>query len=454
MSIKKNISALFVFSFCVVHAEIGRLSFEDALEAAYFNNKEWRAEQTDKKAADEKYKMSKMMFLPDVGARIGTSRSKKHTKVNHDGTTLDYDASFNTGTSMGITLRQNLFNGFTTINSMKASEFESNAAFHKLRENEQKLIIKVLDSYAKVWFSVRKVEALKKKEENLHKTLLSQQTSLEAGIVTQSEVSSAKADYHRAVFERISAETDLFSAEAEFEKITGLKARKDVELPVLELNLPNSLDKLIELALSSNNSIISAKFVEKSALKELDATRGKLSPSCDLELQTAKDLSKEREVSSYNRRINTYVASLQVNVPIFSNTQGNTYSQIEIANQRALNAKFKAEDAVLEVKKECVKNWNIYVATDALIKSSKTAVQSNELNSESLIEQTALGMKSNTDVWVRENQLMESRISLAESQMRRITASVNLLMLTGELSMHFLLGKIKKASNKSKNKKR
>jgi outer membrane protein TolC len=88
-----------------------------------------------------------------------------------------------------------------------------------------------------------------------------------------------------------------------------------------------------------------------------------------------------------------------------------------------------------------------------MIKSSKTAVESEELNSDSNLEATALGMKSNTDIWVRENKLLDSRIGLADSQRRKIVASVNLLMLSGNLSIHSLLNKIKKSSNRTKNKK-
>lgn len=448
---KKYISTLLILSCFAVQAETESLTLEDALTAAYFNNKEWAGNKTEKRLADERYKMSKTMFLPDVSAYMSASRSKTNTDTNYNDLLIKTnDSKMNTGTNMGIRVRQNLFSGFSTVNSMEASKFGSNAAFHKLRENEQKLIVKVLDAYANVWFGIRRVDALKKKEENLHKTLLSQQTSLEAGIITSSEVATANADYHRATFERISAETELFSAESEFEKLTGLKARKDIELPVLELDLPDSLDKLIDQALSSNSSILAAKFIEQSALKELAATRGKLAPSCDLSLQTTKNLSKEKSV---NTATNNYAASLEVNVPILANSQGSTYSQIEIANQQALKAKFTAEDTVLEIKKECVKNWNIYIATDAMITSSKTAVESEELNSDSNLEATALGMKSNTDIWVRENKLLDSRIGLADSQRRKIVASVNLLMLSGNLSMHSLLNKIKKSPNRTKNKK-
>lgn len=441
----KYLVALLSFGCCVAQERPKTVTVEDALVAAYLNNKEWSANQTDKRLAEEKYRQSKMMFLPDINAYMGMSRDKKEQTKSYYGNPHDYGSTRDTGTNFGLRLRQNLFNGFSTKNSMDASKFESNAAFHKLMVDEQKLIVKVLEAYTNVWFSIRKVDALKKKESNLLKTLSSQQSSLEVGVVTSSEVASANADYHKATFERISAETELFSAESEFRKLTGLDATKDIELPVLELDLPASLDKLIELALSSNNSIMYGKLNEQAALKALAAARGRLAPSCDLALQTAKNLSKTEGILNTGNK--SYSASIEVNVPIFANgSQGNSYSQIEIANQQALKARFTAEDTLLEVKKECVVNWNVYLSTNAMIESCKTAVESEELSSDSNLEATALGLKSNTDIWVRENKLLESRINLADSQRRKVVAAVKLLMLTGNLNTRSLVSTIKKSN--------
>ena len=207
--------------------------------------------------------------------------------------------------------------------------------------------------------------------------------------------------------------------------------------------------------MTSNSSINMTKLQEQAALKNLSAVRGRLSPSCDASLTASRSLSKER--TSYleeDTGRNHYSASVSVTVPIFSNSNGsNTYSQIEIANQEALKARFTAEDTVLKVKRECVVNWNKYKSAIAMIKASRSAVKSAELSSEGNIEETALGMKSNTDVWAKENNLLESRVNLAKSQKERIVAAVTLLFLTGDLSVNSILSNMniqKKKYNKQK----
>ncbi|MDR0677996.1 MAG: TolC family protein [Holosporaceae bacterium] len=447
-----RIYSFWFFLFCY---GTGATTFEEAVVAAYNSNKEWFVNQTEKRIVDETLTQSKMLFLPNVYGKVSSSRIKSEAVQTSDGsypiaiqgnqliygdvTTTARSSSKETDTSMEIGVSQNLFNGFSTVNRVMASKNYAKAAYHKLRFEEQQLIINVLNTYTSIWVGRQKVVALKKKEENLKKALDSKDSSLEAGMGTPSEVAQASANYQKAIYERIEAETELFSAESEFEKLTGLKADKNIELPDLKFQLPENLDKLIGLAMSSNHNIKYKKFEEQAEVSNLNAARGNLSPTCDLSLRAIRSLRKQK----YNNSNNNYVASLEVNVPIFSNSpsSGNTYSSIAIANQKALKARFSAEDIILETKKECVVYWNKYISANAMIKSSRSAVKSAELSSESNLEENAMGMKSNTEVLVEENQLLEARINLANSRKQKMLSAVVIYALTGNLSLNSVLKK-------------
>ena len=135
---------------------------------------------------------------------------------------------------------------------------------------------------------------------------------------------------------------------------------------------------------------------------------------------------------------------MEVNFPLLSNGSGSgtTLPAIKAASQRALKAKYTAEDTVAEIRKECVVYWNNYISANALIKSSRSAVKSATISSESNMEETALGLKSNTDVWVKENQLLESKVDFTDSQRRKFVTAVKLLELCGRLSKSYVIKKI------------
>ncbi|MDR0632391.1 MAG: TolC family protein [Holosporaceae bacterium] len=409
-------------------------TFEEAIIAAYNTNKGWFASQTDKRTAEEALTQAKMMFLPSIQGRISSERNRDEVEQF-----TVRQTEKKTTTKMDISISQNLFNGFSTVSRISASESAAKAAYHKLKFEEQRLIIRVLDAYAGIWAGRQKVAALKKKEENLKKTAESKNASLEAGAGTPAEVAQASANHQRAIYERIEAETELFTSESEFEKLTGLRASEDMELPDLQLDLPKSLDELVAQAMSANHNIRSSRLEEQAEVSNLNATKGALSPSCDLSLRSGRNLTKRK----YNDSQNTYTASIDVTVPIFSNSpsSGNTYSAIAIANQRALKAKFTAEDTMLEVKKECIVNWNKYISANAMIKASRSAVKSAELSSESNFEENTMGIKSNTEILDGENQLLDARVTYANSRKQKILAATTISALSGNLSLGSLFKK-------------
>ncbi|MCR5225472.1 MAG: TolC family protein [Alphaproteobacteria bacterium] len=429
--------SLFLASLLICNAAYS-ITLEEALISAYNSNNEWFGDQIDKEIADDSYQQALLTFLPSVNGSVGSTRSKTEREVGGD--------TKRTLSKFGITVSQNLFNGFSTVNTVKAGDNTAKAAFHKLKNKEQNLIINVIDAYLSVWVGREKVVALRKKEENLNKTLESQQVALETGAGTQSEVALASANHQKAMYERINAETELFTAESNFKKLTGVEAGDKIDLPNIKISLPDSLEKLIAVAMKSNHGILFYKYSEEAAINKLNATRGRLAPSCDAVLQAGRNLDRathhngpySSEVSK--ERNNTYSAEIAVTIPIFANSSsGNTYSAISIAEKEALKAKFSARDAIAEIKKECVVNWNTYISANAMIEASRSAVKSAELSSESNIEESDLGLKSNTEVWVKENQLLEARVDLATSQKQKIMAKVKLYALTGNLSLNSIL---------------
>ena len=69
----------------------------------------------------------------------------------------------------------------------------------------------------------------------------------------------------------------------------------------------------------------------------------------------------------------------------------------------------------------------------------KTGHKSAELSSESSMEESVLGLKSNTDVWVKENQLLEARVDFSNAKRQRFMAKLRLYALTGKLSLKAIL---------------
>ncbi|MDR1361765.1 MAG: TolC family protein [Holosporaceae bacterium] len=420
------------------------ITFDAALRGAYKNNQEWLANNIEKNIADEKLNQAKKSFLPDVSANIRASRSKKKDKESYINSGEREEKP--SQTSMGIRIHQNIFNGFSNINSMRSQEHESDAAFHRLKANEEKLISDTIEKYAAVWVAQQKVLATKKMEDNLHQIVLSHKNSLDVGYGTSAEISAAKASYQEALFNRINAETELYSAKSEFKKLTGLSASENMKLPEFNIQLPKTVDELVAKAKKSNHRILFQKEGMLAAEKAHKAAIGSLSPRCDLELSADRSLSKDvtTPVEPHRLSSTTCSAALTVTMPIFSNgSNGDSYSAIKIARQSELKACLMYEESIQEVEKDCIICWNNYNSANALIAASRSAVQSAEHSSNDNMEETNMGMKSNVDVWDKENRLYKARENFAESQQKKVVMAIKLKILTGELDVNTLLSLIK-----------
>ena len=431
------------------------LDLEEAIVSAYNNNAAWKAHRAEKDMAYEQYKRAEAVFLPTLDASLTASRTgnelsgwNKQTSYPIKGnnvepvSTYDYghDVSKKTQTQMALELRMNLFKSFIDVNNSKSKKNSAKAAFHKLKKAEQDLLVSVVQTYTEVWAERQKLRAYEKKEQNLKILYDSQKLCLAAGMVTPADVAEAEAKYQTAVYEKVDAKTKVAEAEAKFAYITGMKAAKNIFIPNLTINLPEDLDKLEKIALVSNQEILQEKFSDRAALNDLDTARGQLGPRCDLKLSLGRHLNKAENFHD-NSSQNTYNAELSVTVPVF-NMQN--YSDINYYSERAKQARFASEDKVLEIKRNCRIYWRAYKSAEAAIKASSAAVKSAEISSASNLDQTNLGMKSNTEFLDAETSLLNARINLANSIKSKIDAAIQLFALTGNLDLRSILVTLKK----------
>lgn len=441
------------------------VELEDAIISACSNNTLLESERANKRLADEQYKQAEAMFLPTLDASLSASRtgndiSGYNRETNYVLGTVEggglpapavvaipeenykysRDVAKQTRTQMALQLNQNLFNSFQNVNNSKAKRNLAKAAFHKLKKAEQDVIINVVKTYTAVWAERQKLLAYMKKEQNLKKLYESQEICLSAGMSTPADVAEAESKYQTAVYERVDAETKVIEAEAKFRQITGLNADQKMFIPNLDIKLPKDLAQLESIALSSNQEILQEKFTDEAALNDLDVAKGALGPKCNLKLEAGRNLNKTKNIYGRSSQ-NVYNAELSVTVPVFNMPN---YKNVEIYNEKAKYAKFKAMDKVLEIKRDCQIYWRAYKSAEASIKASSTAVKSAEITSESNLDQANLGMKSNTEFLDVETSLLTARINLANSVKNKIDAMIQLFALTGNLDLRSMLVTIKK----------
>ena len=90
------------------------------------------------------------------------------------------------------------------------------------------------------------------------------------------------------------------------------------------------------------------------------------------------------------------------------------------------------------MKKECSVSYNNYITAMSMIKASESAVKSAKIGAEGDRQESALGLKSNTETLVRENQMYDSKKSLARSKAQLVLAKAAMLRLMGKLNLKLI----------------
>lgn len=390
-------------------------------------------------SARQKQLQTKLTILPNIHAEFSRGNSNEDYTQEQKGS-VGYTRRSKDGNAQ-IVLSQNVFNGFSTVNNMKASEENANAAKWKLEAETQQVIYSILEATCTLWYSTEKFKFANMKRENLEKALKGEKARFVAGLATKFDVSKAEADYAEAIYSADQSKFELLAARANFKKLTTLVPLDDVELPDICIDIPEDINEIKKIAFTNNPLLLSAMFAQKASEHLLDATYGRLGPKCDLKLSLGKSLHRRNNAPvsgdrKYTENKNFKSISFTATLPIFENSEGsgNTYSAIALAREESKRA---ACDVVIQrtaVENDCITNYEQYVTCKSLIKSASTAVHSAEVGVAGDRQESELGMKSITETLVREKQLCDLRISLAEAKHKLVLAKGKILQSMGKLT--------------------
>lgn len=418
-----------------------KVNLQDAMRAALKNNAGYAISKIDNQMAGLARTNAYAVFAPNIDIQASTSKSENSVDYRDPNSTHKY--STESDTSLELVGQLNLFHGFTTVNNLKSKTASKNAAKWKLDSETANLIYSVTESIVNLWYAHEDFKSAEVKKDNLFKELQAQRNSFKAGAATKFDVAKAEANYEQAVYEADVAKLSILSAEAEFTKLTGEQASDNIELPDFDEKMPTSNVELEKIALLSNTNVLEAKETERAANYDLSVSRGRLAPRIDLVARGGianQSIHDNGTVGQGSGLHNRRSVSLQMTIPVLSSNEssGNAFCNISMANENAKKAAMNVKNVIVNMKKECSVSYNNYITAMSMIKASESAVKSAKIGAEGDRQESALGLKSNTETLVRENQMYDSKKSLARSKAQLVLAKAAMLRLMGKLNLKLI----------------
>lgn len=398
----------------MAHAE----SFKQALVNAYRSNPTLQAERARQRGADEAVPQAKSGWRPQINASGDVAYNYRDP---NPGSSDDW-----TSESLSINLAQPLFRGFKTVEGVAQAKEAVRAGRQQLLGVEQNVLLDAATAYMNV-IRDRRILALREQNvSNLQRQANAAKARFDAGEVTRTDVSQARARVSGAKATVASARANLAESTARYVAIIGHKPDK-LATPGFAKN-PKTLSSALEIARSVNPNILAATHLQLAQEHAIEVVKGDLLPTASL--TASAEYSNDPSPGS-DSQTTARVAGV-VEVPIYE--AGFTYSQVRQAKQLESQRRIEIVQAGRSVTQGVTTQWNFFTASFEAIVSARAQVSAAAEALNGIRQEYLVGSRSTIDVLNAEQEVINARVNLVIAEHDQVLASYELKAAIGKLT--------------------
>ena len=393
----------------------------DSLNSAYLNNPKLNAERASLRASKEEKKESISEFFPSVTISGYVSEQ--------DNTNPGDDTNFRPS-EQSIEIEQKLFQGFSGVSNLKKKIYGQTLAETKLKKIEQETLLAAAKAHADLLLNKKKVNINLMNIDLLERQVETDQNRLEKGEINLADLAQSESSIAGARAALITAQNELVTSKANFEKIIGKKPSENIqEIKKTNLSLPGSLAAAYNISNSENPDQLIAMLEYEQSKMDVVIAGSELSPSATLSYKIAEQDDFSATVKDRTQKTVKATASW----PLFAggrNLFGLRKAQ-ELRNQKAL----LFQDSKNAAKTEVANAWSNYQSSKSVLDSIKTQVKAAEIANEGItLEYESGSSRTTLEVIQSQTILLNSRINLASSERNFLISQFDLLSAIGRLT--------------------
>ena len=428
----KKISLILLVSVLINHNSFA-ITLTKALQEAYINNPVLNAERENIQVSKEDLNISRSEFLPTVtllGSKSQENTEKLTDRSGTNSTITDVDPE-----SQSIVIEQKIFQGFAGLAGMEKSKIGLNLADAKLLKTEQEILYKAVEAYTGLIFANEKFKINQNNVNLLERQVETNQARLERGQITLVDLAQSESSLAGAQANFIQARNEVVTAKLVYEKIIGPINNLSILDKKSDLNfeIPEDLNKAIEISKTNNPNLIISKLEYKQSEKDVTIARSELSPSATLSFNS----SRTQDTSSTIDERDKEVLKATVSWPIFKGGK-NTASLNRSKNLKNRN-KLLFDNAMKTNETNVASAWSSLQSSRSLLNSVKSQVKAAEIANDGITVEYESGLgRSTLDVIQSSSILLSSKISLADSERNYLLSQFKLLQSVGLLNSNYL----------------
>ena len=426
---------IFIYFLIIIFFNINLLAdnLTEALLKAYNKNPKLNAERENINISKEDINISKSDFLPTVtlsGTKSKEDTSKLTNQSGGDASITDVDPLITS-----LLIEQTLYDGKSRNADLEKNELGLDIAKIKLLKVEQEILYKAVEVYTGLVSANKKYKINQSNVNLLERQVETDQTRLEKGQISLVDLAQSESHLAGANAKFIEAKNEVITGKLIYESIIGsIDNLNDLSEKLnFNLKLPDSLSKASEISKKNNPELIIAKLELQLSEKDIKIAQADLGPSATLSFETShvEDLSV-----TYDERDKSIIKAT-VKWPFYTGgkNQATLNKNKSLSNQKRL----LLEDAITSSTTSVASAWSSYQSTKSLLNSVKFQVRAAEIANEGITVEYESGLGRTTlDVIQSNTLLLDSKITLANSERNYLLSQFKLLQSIGLLTTEYL----------------
>ena len=426
---------IFIISFIsfLFNTNLLAVTLPEALLEAYKNNPVLNAERENINISQENLNISKSEFLPTITI-TGTKSREDTTKLTNqsggDATITDVDPL-----TKSILIEQTLYDGKGRSADLEKSKIGIDLAKAKILKVEQEILYKAVEAYTGLIFTNKKLKINQSNISLLDRQVDTDQARLERGQITISDLAQSESSLAGAKAKFIEAKNDTMTSRLVYENVIGPIINSDDlnENSKLNIEIPKNLNEANDISKKRNPKLIIAKLEYLQSEKDIRIAESDMLPSASLSFEASQteDLS-----STYNER-DKKILKATVKWPFY--TGGKNKAEVNKSRNIKYQKKLLLDNVINTNNTNVASAWSNFQSSKSLLDSVKSQVKAAEIANEGITVEYESGLgRSTLDVIQSNSLLLDSKISLANSERNYLLSQFKLLQSIGLLTLEHL----------------
>lgn len=401
-------------------------SIQGAMAKAYANNPDLNSARASLRATDENVTMAKAGYRPQIGITAAHTNAAAYgigNRAGADGTTQNDTVS--------LTISQQIFDGFQTLNRINAAEAGVYATREQLRGTEMQILYSAVQAYANVALYQEIVSVRKQNLGFLNEQLKAANARLQVGEGTRTDVSQAQAKLAGAQALLAAATAQLKMAQAVYMQIVGDEPKGISQASSAKRGMPSSLDGAVSLGLRQHPSILAAEHAVDASGYQVKTAEGALLPGVAIQGGVGRTFVNPSSASS--APYNSASVTAQLTIPLYKG--GAEFGAVRQAKENLGASEIKVDSARLAVRQSIVSAYAQMQAAGASISANSQALSASNLALSGVMEERNVGQATTLDVLNAQQTVLNAKESLAQARHDAVVASYGVLAATGQLTV-------------------